>query len=825
VPFTSKMNALAILSLIAASIVVPGVAQASPADVPVSSLTKSAQDVTNPGATTIGHGDTVNWVISYADTGVTGSATLTDPINGAPGNQSYVPGSLQLPPGWTPSWSTDGSTFTGTEPPTGTVAVRGVNDAVHPGGTNLTRQLLPPVKTTATSTGGDGFTPILYRSASGAVQVWNTYHHLYEAAPKVVCSDLLTGAPCAGGPWPRPLNTTPGPLGSGATGDIMTTLTPQYVFDPGHPGQVFYPAVTTTTVGVACLDMDAQANCGYYPLENTGGSPSSVNSLGGVVATGGNLYGVDTKGQVLCMTIASRTPCAGQPYAAIVAPTQNTPGCTTCLYYGAMTVADGRVYASSSMGGLPTTMGCFDPATQTNCTGWTSPIAALGSSGSFSYDIFDSYDRTGTVNGVCTTLVSSPTTTDCVTLAGFPLAAPTGASVLPAGAYTFNPETITAPDGDLQSYFGSWNGGLAGGTTCWDWNTGAPCANFPALLTHPGVNGGATRDYGYDYDTTTQCLLGLGDAGYLFSEDPTTGTSPCIHSGASVSLDTAGFYCDGATGHVHGYQDAKLENINLADVDLAHSSVTVTDVDGTVITTTGFASDGTVDLSGIDIAAHPHIVVTDQLDLLNTSDFTGTNHPDLVATFHGDPPQMCFHTTPTAACTVTSVTNTANGADPSGTFASNTVDLPIAPGAACSPLISVNKEICGDVRASHCGPGGDGPWLKTTPVGLLGLLGTARWRITVTNSGSVDAVGATINDSVTPSCRSNAGTFSVPAGATVQFYCSSLILALPLTNTASVTFSAAGDPAGTPPTTSASSSATACSLLCDLTATDTATKH
>jgi uncharacterized repeat protein (TIGR01451 family) len=244
--------------------------------------------------------------------------------------------------------------------------------------------------------------------------------------------------------------------------------------------------------------------------------------------------------------------------------------------------------------------------------------------------------------------------------------------------------------------------------------------------------------------------------------------------------------------------------------------VTVTDDDGTVIATTGFAADGSVDLSGISPAAHPHIVVSDLLVLLSTADFTATNHPDLLATFLGDPPQICFRTTPAAACTVTSVSNTATGSDPAGALTSNTVNLPVTPGASGRPHVIVNKEICGDARASRCGPGGVGPWAKTSPVGLLGLLGTAYWRITVSNSGPTDAVNVTLNDAVTPSCRTAAGTFTLAAGATKQFYCSSLLLALPLTNTASATFTAANSPAGTPPTTSATSSATACSLLCML---------
>jgi hypothetical protein len=93
----------------------------------------------------VNHGDTVNWVISYADNAGTGSATITDPITGAGTTQAYVPGSLQAPPGWIPSWSTGGTSFAGTEPASGTVAVQATNPDAHIGGTDLVRQLLPPV--------------------------------------------------------------------------------------------------------------------------------------------------------------------------------------------------------------------------------------------------------------------------------------------------------------------------------------------------------------------------------------------------------------------------------------------------------------------------------------------------------------------------------------------------------------------------------------------------------------------------------------------------------------------------------------------------------
>ncbi|MER7540940.1 hypothetical protein ABTX77_40210 [Streptomyces sp. NPDC097704] len=169
-----------------------------------------------------------------------------------------------------------------------------------------------------------------------------------------------------------------------------------------------------------------------------------------------------------------------------------------------------------------------------------------------------------------------------------------------------------------------------------------------------------------------------------------------------------------------------------------------------------------------------------------------------------------------ADCTVTQVCDTATATDGSGSPTSNTVELAVASGARCKPEVTVNKEICTVSNPHACGPGGAGPWAKKSPVGLLQLPGTAYWRITVTDTGPVEATGVTVDDPTTRGCQA-AGTFDLAVGASRQIYCNSFLLALPLKNTASATFSGLNEPPGTPPTTSAPSSAIACSLLCILT--------
>lgn len=789
-------SVLPLVLVAATAVALPATAEAAA----VSGLTKSVQGTGSPAD----HGATANWVIGYDDQATgSGAATITDAVGAG---QAFQTGSLHAPPGWTPSWSTDGSTFTGTEPASGVTAVRASNPDAGPDVTSLSASLTPPVQAVTTATGGDGFTPILYRTPGGTLQAWNIYHHLGATSPKVVCTDLATGQRCPGGPWPKVLNTAPGPLGTLGAGDIASTMVQQYVRDPAAPAKVYYPAVTAASVGVGCLDMAATANCGYWSLSPTGGSPA-VSSIGGFVATGGNLYGIVSSGAVVCWKMASQSACGGQPYAPIV-PAANQP-----YVYGAVTLVAGKVFASTSNPGTgqQPSLGCFDPATATACANWAAS-RPTGPAVNYNYNDYTAFDASGAPVGACATTTGGTNVTTCYALDGSALAAPPGPAALPGGVYAFPPEVVTDPSGHVRSYLPIWNGGYPGAALCHDWTTGAACAGLPAVITHPSANGGATRDYGYTYDPPSGCLIGLGDAGVLFSMDPTTGATPCVRSGGQVTLRPGDFYCDGGS-HVQGYTAARLTGVDPANVDFAASRVTVVDQGGATVPTPGFAPDGSVDLTGVSVAAHPSITVTTTLLLHNGTGFSGR----LVVDYAGDAPQLCFRTTIATDCAVASVANTATGTDSTGSFTSNTVTLPVAPGASCTPKVKVEKEICTSASASKCGPGGAGPWAKQAGVGLLGLLNaTAYWRITVTNLGPVGITSAQVVDSVEPSCQT--GPFTLAAGTSKQVYCSTyaLLNLFPITNQAKVSYVPVNVPPGTPPSYTGWSSAKACSLLCIL---------
>jgi len=113
----------------------------------------------------------------------------------------------------------------------------------------------------------------------------------------------------------------------------------------------------------------------------------------------------------------------------------------------------------------------------------------------------------------------------------------------------------------------------------------------------------------------------------------------------------------------------------------------------------------------------------------------------------------------------------------------------------------VTKEACRSADAADCAAGGDGPWAATAtvPAGR-----SAYWRITATNTGSLDLVGITMTDDAQPSCADAAGAFDLLAGATTQFYCSTPQLAAGMTNAVTATFTPPDfPPVTTPPAVAA----------------------
>ncbi|MFF0393315.1 LPXTG cell wall anchor domain-containing protein [Kitasatospora sp. NPDC004615] len=780
------------------------------APVPVT-LSKTGTDVATGSTTQTSHGGTVRWVVSKTNpAGVPVDATITDVIQGGPGSvpqrQTYVPGSLQVPPGYSRQWSTDGgASFADTDQGTATNVVQAHNPDLASPATGVVVQIPPPFTPVNTATGGDGFTPILYTATINGVstpEVWNIYHHGFSSPESVVCTDLLTNGPCPapdGSPasWPQALNSSvPGTT----TGDLGSTRTPTYV---QIGSKLYYAAIsrdTSALIGVGCIDLQAQASCGFTPLQTGEGLV-----VGGVVqAPNQHLYAVSGTGEILCYDAAANVPCGTFD---IGLPPNEGQVSFSGDYAGIMRTIEGKIYVTDNqLAPLPTVMSCFDPSTNAACAGWPTPkIVATPTTDepARADNVFEMYDAAGTVTGVCTIVggfyqAVNPAvgTVECFDLTGNPIAAPPGLSALVStnlalGEANFQvPLTITAPNGHLETEFPFWiyrgiTPTLNSTSYCYDWNIQGPCAQYGAdgvLDGPPNVNGGNTSPYGYAYDG--QCKYGLGDTGYLFSIDPVTGASPCQKTRTQSTINPADFYCDGASGHVQSYGTVKLFGIDPSVIDFTQSSVTVLAADGSTVGTFPFnPATETADISSVPVADSP-IQVIANLTLNGGETFPANVRMEV--TFVGDAPQICFETTVAKDCTVTSVSNQAsavtNGQPPNF---SNTVTLQVPAGPECTADLTVLKEVCASPNAGDCGPGGPGPWASTT---TLPPGGTAYWRITATNVGPTDITGITLDDPVTPSCAANAGTFDLPVGTSHQIFCNLPGITQPTTNTVTASF-------------------------------------
>ncbi|HEY5429679.1 MAG TPA: hypothetical protein VIK04_11225, partial [Solirubrobacteraceae bacterium] len=174
----------------------------------------------------------------------------------------------------------------------------------------------------------------------------------------------------------------------------------------------------------------------------------------------------------MCFDVSTDAACSGQPFDLGI----GTGNDADSNYPPPDAVALGSqmiVPVALTPSGDPTVdeLACFDDATQSACSGtWPSPL-------SFSYNssagaAFPLLSATGALQGLCL-----PTGTDqCFGLDGSSVATPAGMTgVIPATsgwngpAFVLGPR-VYVPDGNTEQ------------VECFDYSTGASCANFPKTL-------------------------------------------------------------------------------------------------------------------------------------------------------------------------------------------------------------------------------------------------------------------------------------------------------------------------------------------------------
>lgn len=656
--------------LAAALITLSGPATAAEAQ----QLDKTGADSSSGDTQSVPRGGTIDWVVSATNpTGAPADVTIADVIQGAGTVQELVPGSLVVPPGFTPGWSTDGGVFfEATDQGTATNAVGAHNPSLQSPATAVGQILVPPLRGLVQPTGGDGLIPILYTTDAGDPQIWNLYHHIQA---QIVCTDVNMAAPCPGGPWPKHLSSTPGPFGTGSH-DVYSVTANMVVADPSDRHIVWETVVKTSTpasMGQLCIDLEAQATCGYTALGSFPGAVALAHAEPVLVGT--KIYTPRPGTQrIFCFdtAVAVRQPCPGQPY---VLPAAVGNG------FAISPAVDGKVYGFVQDFG-PVTFRmeawCFDPVTNAACAGWSSAKLVLSSSDPFHPygPRFATFDPAGNPTGVCfgASVQDAPApfsfAFECYDPGGTVRSAPPAiqwldSTIVDLGfVVSLEALPILAPNGHVMTFFPLWQQNVAnrnGAALCYDWTTASPCAatttGSPGFLQWPNVNNGTTRDYGYAYDG--RCMYGLGDAGRLWSFDPVSGSSPCGRTQTRITLDPAPFYCDGKAGHAQAYDAVTLADIDLSTVDFTRTSVTITDTSGTVLGTFSFdPATGRAGISAVPVTAMPIVAVID-LAVFDASSFTDANQPKGVVSFLGDAPQMCFSTTVIADCSATSVANSA----------------------------------------------------------------------------------------------------------------------------------------------------------------------
>ncbi|HEV7146215.1 MAG TPA: hypothetical protein VGN48_04365, partial [Pedococcus sp.] len=716
--FSALVAALVVI-LAVGGIGVASAGKATAATTPLGTVTKSGTNLTTGSKATAGGpagtakpGDTLQWVLNYSNTQSSpASVNLTDPITG---NQNYVPGSLQVPPGMAGQWSTNGGTsYTTPEPATGVNAV-GATGTVSPGATGATSPFGAPTSSfTTATTGGDGWQALTYNG-----NVYLNHHHFYPAASvngrQLDCYNLISGAECPGY--------------SGGGGNITSTSGTSLCFTSGcgnlatgyynwsyvnpSTGKMYFAAsiVGTNKFGIQCFDLATNTSCGFF-LNYTGtvtvaNSSSALydDNAVGLATVGTKLYLLDSNGYMDCFDTATSAACT-PPFTQIFPFTTPSTGGTWELgFYGNVQSFGSSTYVWSTNYNdttRTTYVGCLNVVTNAPC------FSAINVGKDVQAPLAPVLNAAGTVIGAC--LETSPGTANAWTCWN------TSGQVM---AQTY-PQQAAGFVGFFQGTTTGWGGGgvyvsgtkvymaynnyaVSPGTTtytCWDWSlnggAGAACAGF-TNPTSTTLNGGtpiSVRAYTLNsVSSFPGCLVEDGDSGVLQFFNAQTG-APCTTSTGSVTVKPSAYYCDGGSGHVTGWKNFVIGGVTSGQYSGA--TYTVLDANGNPVP--GFTN---VSLSNtqqvVDISSIPYSGTTTSLTvtikLLNAD---ATAKPTITLNYTGDPTQVCFKTTVPNTCVASGSTapNTANAVTtipggatdgPTG-VSSGTATFTIAsPSSACS---------------------------------------------------------------------------------------------------------------------------------------------
>lgn len=461
-----------------------------------------------------------------------------------------------------------------------------------------------PAVNFAASSSGDG-----WGLAFTSDNVYNIFHHSMTTV--LECHVKTTGAECDGYPKTVQDGSTDFSVGGQPSMWIDTTSNTLYVYAVN---------VATNTGGVVAVDLtstNANPFSSFTALTGSGEAPIPSNSacgesgptpcyamLSNGVLVGSKFYAFNyvpgtpsgTQDQVLCFDTVTKAACAGQPFAISLG--ESTVGNSITSYpnpYPAIAAYGGNVYvyvlstADDGSGHLA----CFTASSHSSCAGsWPAAVAATNHDMSAAYPILS---NTGVVTGVCVPSTDGNTgTSTCFTTAGVSTTTPAGVD---AALSTDSVSRWNAPATVIGARV-YYTAAASSAEGCYDYATGASCANFPISL----GNIGAFYTYTTNVDPANpSCLWINSDSGstQIVNFDPFTGGA-CSSTTTRIQLGNFVVPSDVCTPTT--YQDLTI----VSPLPSAYTGGTVEFQDGSGaaipnVATQNIDANGHIDLSSLGL--------------------------------------------------------------------------------------------------------------------------------------------------------------------------------------------------------------------------------
>ena len=355
-----------------------------------------------------------------------------------------------------------------------------------------------------------------------------------------------------------------------------------------YRGKVYSAVTRSGNAEIICTNVTALpfTSCGSTVV---GAASSAQGALGTQVFDGQRVWvGSASAAAMLCFDVTTGASCTAMPLAGYASSAAAIKSFATFI--------GGKIYVAANQ------IYCFDPTTSTVCSGaW--PVSV--NSGSSQANVIPKRTSGGVINGVCTI------TQDliCYDLTG-------ASATMPSALSTMLTTSSTKVHGGI-SYFQStaWTGTrqywasnptgtdwATGRAQCYDWSTGAACANFAT-----NVDIGDQR-YALTIDASnTNCIWTNGNDGTITNFDGTSGAAGCPVTTTKAAINYSAlprYSCNVATQTIRTFQ--QLQVVMPSGSTFNTSNLKVSVLDGSGVPVAGYQDlavvGGYADLTGLSVA-------------------------------------------------------------------------------------------------------------------------------------------------------------------------------------------------------------------------------